>query len=117
MSKISMLRISLFFPVSLLCFASLAFGDERVPVGHRCAEDDQGNVVCSKFGGGDAFADHTNKQVVCGRGHCQIDYYKKAAVSCAKTEDGVATYDRQGRVVCSGGCELASPEKCEKLQP
>jgi hypothetical protein len=54
---------------------------------------------------------------VCGKGHCQVDYFKGAAIACAKTEDGVAVYDRQGRVVCSGGCEPATAEKCEKLTP
>ena len=111
MSKTSMSRISLALPLLLFCLVPYALAQERVPVGHRCAEDEQGNIVCSKYGGGDAFADHANKQVVCGKGHCQIDYHKKAAISCATTEDGVAAYDREGRVVCSGGCEPAAPEK------
>jgi len=117
MSKTSMSRISLALPLLLFCLVPYALAQERVPVGHRCAEDEQDNIVCSKYGGGDAFADHANKQVVCGKGHCQIDYHKKAAISCATTEDGVAAYDREGRVVCSGGCEPAAPEMCEKLKP
>jgi hypothetical protein len=73
--------------------------------------------VCSKYGGGDAFADRASKQVVCGKGHCQVDYFRKSMISCAKTEDGVAAYDRQGKVVCSGGCEPAAADICEKLTP
>jgi hypothetical protein len=46
-----------------------------------------------------------------------VDYHKNATLSCAKIEDGVAAYDRQGRVVCSGGCEPAVPEMCETLKP
>ena len=110
-----------FFSFALILLFSgvstLACAQERVPPGHHCAEDDQGNIVCSKYSGGDAFEDRTNKRVVCGKGHCQVDYYKNAIVSCAKSEDGVAAYDGQGKVVCSGGCEPAAPEMCEKLKP
>ena len=110
-----------FLSFALMLFFSgvsaFAFAQERIPVGHHCVEDDQGNIICSKHSGGDAFEDRTNKRVVCGKGHCQVDYYKNAMISCAKTEDGVAAYDRQGKVVCSGGCEPAAPEMCEKLKP
>ena len=110
-----------FLSFALMLFFSgigaFAFAQERVPVGHHCAEDDQGDIVCSRYGGGDAFEDRTNKRVVCGKGHCQVDYHKNATLSCAKLEDGVAAYDRQGKVVCSGGCEPAAPEMCEKLKP
>ena len=112
-------KSTMFFSLTLmllsLCGSALA--QERVPVGHHCAEDDQGDIVCSKYGGGDAFEDRTNKRVVCGRGHCQVDYHKNATLSCAKMEDGVAAYDRHGKVVCSGGCEPGTPEMCEKLKP
>ena len=117
MFKKSVSRVSLALPLLLLCLVPLAPAQERVPPGHHCAEDEQGNIVCSKSGSGDAFVDRAGKQVVCGRGHCQVDYFRKAIITCAKTEDGVATYDRQGRVVCSGGCEPATPEMCEKLTP
>jgi len=102
---------------ALLGCAAIALSQERIPIGHRCSEDEQGNIVCSKYGGGDALLDRVSKQVVCGRGHCQVDFNKKSSVSCAKTEDGVAAYDRDGRVVCSGGCEPASAQACEKLLP
>ena len=116
MSRKTVLHASFAF---LLCLglAPLAPAQERIPVGHHCADDEEGNVVCSKFGGGDAFTDRTTKQVVCGKGHCQPDFYKKGTISCARTEDGVAAYDRQGRVVCSGGCEPGTPQMCEKLTP
>ena len=110
-------RIGNVLPLLLLFVVSVSSAQERVPIGHHCAEDDQGNVICSKYGGGDAFADRSSKQVVCGKGHCQIDYFKSATIACAKAEDGVAAYDRQGKVVCSGGCEPASADKCEKLTP
>ena len=116
MSKKSVSRVSLILPLLFCCMAPLALAQDRAPLGHHCAQDEQGNIVCSKYGGGDAFV-HASKQIVCGKGHCQIDYHKKAAISCAITEDGVAAYDREGRVVCSGGCELASPQMCEKLKP
>ena len=115
MSKKSMSRVSLVLPLLFFCLAPFASAQERVPAGHHCAEDEQGNIVCSKSGSGDAFADRSAKQIVCGKGHCQIDYYRKGIISCAKTEDGVAAYDRQGKVVCSGGCEPATPDMCEKL--
>jgi hypothetical protein len=117
MSRKSVSRVSLVLPLLFFCLAPFAMGEERVPAGHHCAEDEQGNIVCSKFGGGDAFLDRTSKQIVCGKGHCQVDYYKKAVITCAKTEDGVAAFDRQGRVVCSGGCEPANASMCEKLTP
>jgi hypothetical protein len=117
MYKKSISRVLLVLPVLFFCLLPIAYAEERVPLGHRCAEDEQGNVVCSKYGGGDAFADRASKQVVCGKGHCQVDYFRKSMISCAKTEDGVAAYDRQGKVVCSGGCEPATAGMCEKLTP
>jgi len=113
------IKSAMFFSLTLMLFSSCgsALAQERVPLGHHCAEDEQGDILCSKYSGGDAFEDRTNKRVVCGKGHCQVDYHRNATLSCAKTEDGVAAYDRQGKVVCSGGCEPAAPEMCEKLKP
>jgi len=117
MSQKSVSRVSLALPFLFFCLVHLASAQERVPVGHHCAEDEQGNIVCSKHGGGDAFADPASKQVLCGKGHCQVDYFKKSIIACAKSEDGVAAYNRQGKVVCSGGCEPATADMCEKLTP
>jgi len=49
-----------FLSFALMLFFSgvgaFAFAQERVPVGHHCAEDDQGNIVCSKHSGGTILA-------------------------------------------------------------
>ncbi len=103
--------------IPMCALQAVAESQEGVPPGHRCVRDEQGNVVCSRFSGGDAFLDGRTKEIVCGKGHCLMDYYKQGSISCARSEDGVAAYDRKGGVVCSGGCEPASKEMCEKLTP
>ncbi len=103
--------------VALSCGASLAAPEMQLPVGHRCAEDQKGDIYCSRYAGGDGVEDRTTGEVMCGKGHCQPDYFKKGAIVCAKTTDGVAAYNAKGEVVCSGGCERATKEMCEKLSP
>lgn len=96
---------------------TMAQAQEGVAPGHRCAKDEQGNVFCSRFSGGDAFIDLRTKNVVCGKGHCLVDYNKQGSISCARTANGVAAYDKKAAVVCSGGCEPATNAMCEKLTP
>jgi hypothetical protein len=105
--------------VVLSTLASLAAAEEGAPIGHRCVRDDQGDSWCSRFSGGDAFlfVRGEKKEIVCGKGHCLADYYKEGTIRCAQTEDGIAMYDRKGGVVCSGGCEAATKDMCEKLKP
>lgn len=96
---------------------SLASAQMQLPPGHHCAESEKGEIFCSRFPGGDGLEDKATKDIVCGKGHCQIDYFRKGALMCAKAVDGVAAYNRKGEVVCSGGCEPASKDMCEKLTP
>src|SRR5512135_3754370 len=56
---------------------TMAQAQEGVAPGHRCAKDEQGNVFCSRYSGGDAFIDLRTKNVVCGKGHCLVDYNSK----------------------------------------
>ena len=91
--------------------------------GHRCMQNRTGaeiaDTVCSQYGGGDTVADPRTGEAMCGKGHCLKDNSAigKGVVKCSKIINGVAAYDRQGAVVCSGGCEPASKAACEKLTP
>lgn len=48
MTRKSVLRVALAVPFLFFCLVHLTSAQERVPVGHHCAEGEQGNIVCSK---------------------------------------------------------------------
>ncbi len=74
-----------------------------------CAKDQYGAVHCARAGGG-AMRDRYGT-VMCGVGYCATN--QSGDVKCSKTPAGAVDLDWYGNVRCLGGCEDASPKRCE----
>ena len=75
--------------------------------GH-CERDQYGNVFCADVGGG-AMRD-TKGHVMCGTGYCARD--DRGEIWCSTEQGGDAKTDSKGKVVCLGGCEPGTVERC-----
>ena len=75
----------------------------------ECATDQYKKPFCAKAGGG-AQKDRYGV-VVCGAGYCAKD--GEGRIWCSKDPGGSAAVDSYKKVKCTGGCELASADKCE----
>lgn len=75
----------------------------------QCATDQYGKVLCAREGGG-AIRDR-NGDVKCGVGFCATD--DQGQVRCSTQAGGGAAMDSYGKVKCLGGCQNATPQRCE----
>ncbi|EHR70682.1 hypothetical protein BurJ1DRAFT_1822 [Burkholderiales bacterium JOSHI_001] len=78
-----------------------------------CVRDRLGEPVCAPPLG--SIAKDMLGEVVCGTGQCRVDHLRR--IVCSAQPGGAATLNRMNQVVCIGGCELASQERCQRPQP
>jgi hypothetical protein len=71
--------------------------------------DEYGKVYCAREGGG-AMREQYGR-VVCGIGYCAAD--DTGRIKCSTRPGGMALMDINGRVLCTGSCQDASPQFCE----
>lgn len=75
-----------------------------------CENNLIGQPVCAPPNGG--IAKDIIGNPVCGKGECVVDSIGR--VMCAKNAGGAATKNLIDQPVCSGGCEQANAQTCEK---
>ena len=101
------LLVSIAFAIASPAHAQLA-----PPAPPGCFTSLDGKVSCPPFGG--ELVVTLNGQAVCGKGRCVRDPFGK--VTCSAQPGGSISQDAMGRVACTGGCEEASAEYCQRLQ-
>ena len=82
------------------------------PVPAGCVKDLSGKIICPPMGG-DIFV-NLSGQAVCGKGRCVRDLFGK--VTCSTLPAGQIAQDINGKIMCAGGCEEASPANCQVLE-
>ena len=102
-----MRTLTLVLGLGFVLSAAAAHG--QVPV-RRCLKDNLGTPMCAPAAGSIEIGEFS--KLVCGRGQCLKDRF--GAYLCSKEPGGVATTDRFNEVLCTGGCEKATPELCVK---
>ena len=76
----------------------------------KCENNLIGQPVCAPPNGG--IAKDIIGTPVCGKGECVVDLIGR--VMCAKNVGGAAAKDIIEQPVCSGGCEQATQQTCDK---
>lgn len=79
----------------------------------QCATDQYGKVLCAREGGGAKKDQYGN--VRCGVGYCATD--DLGQLKCSTKPGGGAATDSYGKVQCLGGCQDATPQRCESASP
>ncbi len=90
--------------LSVLLIGMMALAQER------CINNRVGEPICSPQCG--SIGTNTLGEIVCGHGACIQNRF--GDLICSKLQGGTATTNFFGDVVCTGGCEPASAELCQK---
>ncbi len=76
----------------------------------RCMNNHLGEPICSPQCG--FIGMNRLGEIVCAQGGCITDRF--GDLICSKQQGGTATTNFFGDVVCTGGCEPASAQQCQK---
>ncbi len=92
--------------ISALLIWSSAIADDQE--GHQCARDPQGQICPPPNG----YMMRFHGVFLCGRGECVVTH---GELMCS-TQTGGRVGIQAGQPICSGGCEPAKAEYCERLR-
>ncbi len=94
--------------VAVLTLNRIAIADDLLADRH-CKRSMLGQIVCPPPNG--SIAIDAAGTAVCGQGECLKD--ATGTWMCSIEKGGHAGRNSMGQVVCTGGCEIASPSACE----
>ena len=89
--------------VLMFCAASTVYAHGS------CVLDSAGEAICAPAGGG--LKSDSSGEAVCGPGQCLSD--SLGQVKCARQPGGGAMVNSKGKIVCVGGCILATSFYCQ----